>query len=240
MSAHLQIFAAVARGPLLWLPCTLGLYAAATAVYRRAGKTPVLNPTLLTIAAVGILLTAAGVSCDHYLEGVAILNHVLGTAVVALAIPLHRHLHLLRGRSRSLAMALVAGSATSLMVGVLVAQLGGASHETLLSIAPKSTTAAVSIEVSRTIGGIPALTAGLTIMTGILTAIVGPYVLDLLRVRSPEGRGLALGVAGHGIATARAFSESEATGTFASIGMALNAPLTAVLVPLLLWSLGLL
>ena len=76
-------------------------------------------------------------------------------------------------------------------------------------------------------------------MTGIITAVVGPYVLDLLGVRAPETRGLALGVSGHGIATARAFSESEVAGSCASIGTALNASLAAALVPLAVWALGL-
>jgi putative effector of murein hydrolase len=49
---------------------------------------------------------------------------------------------------------------------------------------------------------------------------------------------LALGVASHGIATARAFSESETTGCWASLAMGLNAILTAILVPLIVSALG--
>jgi putative effector of murein hydrolase len=56
-------------------------------------------------------------------------------------------------------------------------------------------------------------------------------VLDIAHIRSPEARGFALGIASHGIATARAFSEGEIAGSFAGLGMALNAVLTAMLVP---------
>jgi putative effector of murein hydrolase len=41
-----------------------------------------------------------------------------------------------------------------------------------------------------------------------------------------------MGVASHGIGTARAFSESEIAGSFSGLGMALNAVLTALIVPL--------
>jgi putative effector of murein hydrolase len=231
--------AGLLQGPLVWLPATLAIYAAATALWRRHGKAPILNPTMLSIIAIGAVLLLSGVSYPAYLDGVVILNYVLGTAVVALAVPLHRHIHLLQGRTLKLAAALFVGSTTSLVLGLIVAKAAGASLETILSIAPKAATTAVSIEIARGIGGLPGLTAVVTIMTGITTAVVGPYVLDLLGVRAPETRGLALGVSGHGIATARAFSESEAAGSFASIGTALNASLTAALVPLAVWALGL-
>src|SRR4029453_14878991 len=87
------------QGPLVWLPATLAVYAAATALWSRCGKAPILNPTMLSIVAIGLGLLLSGVPCPTYLDGVAILNHVLGTAVVALAFPLHRHIDLLRGKS---------------------------------------------------------------------------------------------------------------------------------------------
>lgn len=50
-------------------------------------------------------------------------------------------------------------------------------------------------------------------------------------IRTPEARGFAMGIASHGIATARAFVESEVAGSFAGFGMVLNAILTALIVP---------
>ncbi len=98
----------------------------------------------------------------------------------------------------------------------------------------------MSIEIARAIGGLPGLTAVVTIMTGITMAVVGPLRFGSCSASAlPKHGGLALGVSGHGIATARAFSESEAPGSFASIGTALNASLTAALVPLAVWAVGL-
>jgi putative effector of murein hydrolase len=87
------------------------------------------------------------------------------------------------------------------------------------------------MEISQLIGGAPAVTAVVTILTGIIGAVFGPYVLDIARVRMPEARGFAMGVASHGIATARAFTESEVAGSFAGLGMVLNAILTGLVVP---------
>jgi predicted murein hydrolase (TIGR00659 family) len=219
------------EGAPLWLPCTLLLYAGSSALNRRFNRAPIANPTLLTIAALVVILAGSGVPYKTYFEGVAVLHYLLGTAVVALALPLYRNAGRLRGRCVNMALALLAGSLASILVGLFVAIFAHASASTVLSIAPKSATAAVSMEISRLIGGAPAVTATLTIMTGIIGAVGGPYVLNASRIRTPEARGFAMGVASHGIATARAFTESEVAGSFAGLGMVLNAILTALIVP---------
>jgi predicted murein hydrolase (TIGR00659 family) len=221
----------IATSSLLWLPFTLGIYWLSTELYRSAGKAPLLNPTLLTITATCAMLIPLGVPYAAYFESVGFLHYLLGTAVVALAVPLHRNLRKLVGQLRPIAFALVAGSLTSIVCGLLFAKAFGASDTILLSIAPKSATAAVSMEIARGIGGFPAVTAFLTIVTGIIGAVCGPYILTLAGVNSPSARGVALGTASHGIATARAFSECELAGCCASLAMGLNAILTALLVP---------
>jgi predicted murein hydrolase (TIGR00659 family) len=221
----------IATKTVLWLPFTVGVYWMAAELYRVAGRMPLLNPTLLTIVAVCIALSSTGVPYQRYFESVGVLHYVLGTAVVALAVPLHRNLRTHVGDLRPIAVALIAGSITSIVFGLLVARTFGASSETLLSIPPKSATAAVSMEIARGIEGLPAVTACLTIFTGIIGAVVGPYILTWTGVTSPSARGVALGTASHGIATARAFGECELAGCCASLAMGLNAILTALLVP---------
>jgi putative effector of murein hydrolase len=229
---------AILAGTIFWLPCTLAIYAGSVLLFRVSGKSPLLNPTLLTIGGIALVLFASGVPYERYFQDVAILHYLLGTAVVALAIPLYRNLERLKGRGLGMACALLAGSFASILVGLAVAIVAGLSTSTILSLAPKSATAAVSIEISSLIGGVPAVTATLTILTGIIGAIAGPYVLNLCGIRAPEARGFALGVASRGIATARAFTEGEVAGSFAGLGMALNAVLTALAVPPIVRALG--
>lgn len=229
----------IVASSVLWLPLTLGIYIAASALYRRAGNAPSLNPTLLTIGSVSALLIAFRVPYPAYFESVNILHYLLGTAVVALAIPLHRNLRKLKRDLRPITLALIFGSLTSIVCGLVIAKALGASPSTLMSIAPKSATAAVAMEIARGIGGIPAVTACLTIFTGIIGAVLGPYVLTWSGISSPSARGVALGTVSHGIATARAFSECELTGCCASLAMGLNAILTALLVPLIVLAMGL-
>ena len=114
---------------------------------------------------------------------------------------------------------------------VLIAQWLGADKQTLLSLAPKSVTAPVAMGISERLGGLPSLTAVLVVTTGVIGAVLGTRLFDLLRIRDDSVRGIAMGVAAHGIGTARAFQVSAEMGAFAGLAMALSAFLASVLLP---------
>src|SRR6267154_3583643 len=224
----------LAATPLLWLSLTLGAYLAAVAINERCNKMPLLNPTLLAICFVVVVLATTGTSYKRYFDGAQFVRFLLGPAIVAMAVPLYRHTEIIRKSAGALIGALGIGSVTAILSSVLVARGLGGGRELWLSMAPKSATAAISMAISGRIGGIPALTAVLTISTGITGACLAGYVLRLVGVKEWHARGFAMGLSSHGIATARAFQENEVAGTFAGLAMALNGIATAALVPLIL------
>ncbi len=111
--------------------------------------------------------------------------------------------------------------------------------QTLISLAPKSVTAPVAMGIAEKLGGLPSLSAILVVSTGILGAVLGPWTLNALRVRDEAIRGFSIGVASHGIGTARAFQESEQAGAFSGLAMGLNILATALMLPVLVRLLGL-
>jgi len=92
--------------------------------------------------------------------------------------------------------------------------------------------------VSYEIGGIPELTAVAVIITGIFGAIVTVPLLRLFGVTCPRAIGLAGGVAGHGIATARLLQIDETAGAFSGLAMGLSAIAVGMLMPLAFELLG--
>lgn len=130
--------------------------------------------------------------------------------------------------------ALVVGSVVAIVSAVGLAMAMGAPRDVVVSLAPKSVTAAVAMAISDGLGGIPSLTAALVITTGIVGAIVVTPLMNALGIRDWAARGFAVGLASHGIGTARAFMVHPVAGVFAGIAMGLNAMLTALLVPPLL------
>lgn len=229
-----QTWAWLAASPLLWLGATLLAYQFAVWLHRRSGYHPLANPVLVAVALISALLLATGVPYRSYLDGASFIHFLLGPATVALAVPLHAHWPRLRALARPLLVSLVVGS---FVVAVSAWGMGawlGAGPASLVSLSAKSVTTPIAMAVSERLGGIAALTAVLVIVTGIVGALCADWLYRLLRIDDPAVRGFALGLAAHGIGTARAFQYGEQAGAFAALGMGLNGLLSSFVLPWLL------
>jgi len=233
-----DVWVYLSASPLLGLTITLVAYQGAYWIYRRANFHPLLNPVAIAIAVLVTLLKVTGTPYQTYFDGAQFVHFLLEPATVALAIPLYAQLDKLKAAWLPLAGALLVGSATAIASAVGVAWLLGADATTLVSIAPKSVTTPIAMGISEKLGGLPSLTAVLVVSTGILGAVMAKYVLDALRIRDHGVRGFAVGLAAHGIGTARAFQVSEEAGAFAGLAMGLNGLATSVLFPALVWLAG--
>jgi len=221
----------LSASPLLGLTLTLCAYAIAQAIYMRCKMSPLANPVAIAIAIISLVLVASGMSYQRYFAGAQFVHFLLGPATVALAVPLVRQWPRLRRNLLPLLVALVCGSATAIASAVGITALMGGSGQLLRSIGPKSATTPIAMAVSEQLGGLPSLTAVLVISTGIFGAITARFLFNGMRIASMETRGFALGVAAHGIGTARAFQVSAQAGAFAGLGMGLNGVATALLAP---------
>lgn len=230
-----EIWVYLAATPLLGLTLTLVAYQAGYWVYAKAGHYPLLNPVLLAVAMIVAMLALTGTDYRTYFDGAQFVHFLLGPAVVALAVPLAREWGSVRRLAGSIAGALAVGSLVALLSAVGIAWLLGASPATLLSLAPKSVTAPIAMGIAEKIGGLPALAAVFAVATGVFGAALGKYVLDALQVTDWRIRGFALGVAAHGIGTARAFQVNLEAGAFAGLAFGLHGVLAALLFPLLYW-----
>lgn len=229
-----EIWVYLAASPLLGLTLTLLAYQGAHWLAKRAGLHPLANPVLLAVLAVVALLHFTATPYPTYFEGAQFVHFLLGPATVALAIPLYAQWPRLRAMALPLLAALALGSLAAVVSAVMIAKILGGSTALLVSLAPKSVTTPIAMGIAERLGGLPSLTAVLVISTGILGAVLGRYVYALLGIDDQAVRGFAMGVAAHGIGTARAFQESEEAGAFSGLAMGLNGLLTALLVPLLL------
>ncbi|SEQ82656.1 LrgB family protein [Giesbergeria anulus] len=229
-----DIWVYLATSPLLGLTITLLAYLLALAVHWRCRLHPLTNPVLLAVALLVTLLLLTDTPYTSYFAGAQFVHFLLGPATVALAIPLYAQLGRVRAMRWPVLLGLTIGSLTAVVSAVGTAWLLGASLPTQLSLAPKSVTTPIAMGVAERIGGIASLTAVLVIVTGIVGAVLAPTLFRLLRVQEDAIQGFALGVAAHGIGTARAFQISEQAGAFAALAMGLNGAITALLLPALL------
>jgi putative effector of murein hydrolase len=238
MSHSIQhLWTPIATTPLLWIAVTFAAYVAGRAMQRACGGSPFASPVLAAIAAVAAIVLATGTDYKTYFAGAQFINFLLGPATVALAIPLARNARLIRKNLHSVGLALLTGCVTSVVSGVALVWIAGGSRTVALSMAPKAVTTPIAVAVSEQIGGVPALTAALAILGGILAAAIGQHMLHGLRVRDWRAHGLAAGLAGSAVAAAQVAERNELAAAFAALGIGLNGLLTAVLVPVIvrLW-----
>ncbi|MFE1603034.1 LrgB family protein [Methylobacterium sp. ID0610] len=234
MSTDFALWVFLAHSPLLWLTVTLVAYVVADRISLASNRHPLANPVLHAVWMIGLVLYATRTPYPVYFEGAQFVHFLLGPATVALAIPLYEHRATVLRVLLPMLAALAVGSIVAVVSALVTARLLGVPHDMLVTLAPKSVTASVAMGISGALGGDPALTAVLVILTGIIGAVLVTPLFDRLGLTDWRARGFAAGLAAHGIGTARAFQVSEVAGTFAGIAMGLNALLTAVIVPVAL------
>ena len=197
-----------------------------------------LNPILLTIATLILYLKCADISYETYSEGGELIAFWLKPAVVALGVPLYLQLEMIKKQWMPILLSQLVGCLVGVVSVVLIAKGLGATPDVICSLAPKSVTTPIAMEVSNATGGIPSLTAAVVVMVGLFGAVFGFRVLDMGRVKSPIAQGLSMGTASHAIGTSAAMEVSRKYGAYASLGLTLNGILTSILAPMVLRLMG--
>lgn len=219
------------------VPATLALIALTVGAYalslraRKQFPHPLTTPVLFSTAVVVIVMLVAHVSLKTYAPAKDAITFLLGPATVALAIPLYRNRAAFTRELVPALGGLIAGSFVTMLVALLSAhafRLTGALQATL---AVKSVTAAIAVDIARIVRGDPSLAAGFVVCTGMIGAAIGPFILDKTGVHAPIARGISLGAIAHGQGTAQAASESELSGAVAGVAMGLGAVLTSLAAP---------
>ncbi len=236
-----EIWVYLSGSPLLALVMTLAAYQAGVVIYEKTSRNPLANPVAIAVLLVATAISLIDMPYPRYFEGAQFVHFLLGTATVALAVPIYKGIAAMRGRFVPLLVALIAGGFVSIVSAAGLAYLLDANEAIVGGFYAKSVTAPIAMGVAERIGASPTLTAVFAVITGILGAVLGRFVLNALHIRAWWQRGFAIGVAAHGIGTSRAFSVSPEAGAYAGLAMGLHGILGAVLIPLLVeWLRGLL
>jgi len=194
----------------------------------------ILNPILVSIVIIIVFLSVFNIDYASYHQGSKLIEFFLKPAVVALGVPLYHQLEKIKKQAFHILISQLVGCIVGVVSVVLIAKWMGASKEIIYSLAPKSVTTPIAIEVSRAIGGIPPLTAAVAIVVGIFGGIFGYSIMKLTRVKNPIAQGLSMGTAAHAVGTSRSMEISPAFGAMSSIGLIVNGILTAILTPYIL------
>lgn len=216
---------------------TFGVYFGAMRLRDMTGLS-VFHPVLVTVAVLIGFLELTGISYETYSRPGHMIEFWLKPAIVALGLPLYTQLRVIRKQFVPILMCELAGCVVGIISVVLIAKWMGASREVIISLAPKSVTNAIAIEITNHLGGIPSLTASIVVLVGLLGAVIGLKVLSFGNISSPVAQGISMGTAAHVIGTSRVNQLSERYGAYATVGLIINGVLTSILAGPLLTLLG--
>ena len=212
------------------LALTFGVFYAAKVIQRRLGWV-LFNPILVAIAVIVVFLLAMDIPYETDHEGAKMIDFWLKPAVVALGVPLYLQLSSIKRQFLPILASQMMGCIAGIVSVVVIAKVLGASDAVLMSLASKSVTTPIAMEVTQVLGGIPSLTAAIVVITGLIGAIIGFKTLSVGHVNNPMALGLSMGAASHALGTSAAMDRDQFVGAYASLGLTLNGILTALLTP---------
>ncbi len=195
---------------------------------------PILVPIFTTSLLIVCILILFNISYQTYMVGGEWIAKLLGPAVVALAIPLFDHREMLKKYLLTIIFSVSIGAVIGISSGLLLGAIFQLDQNLILSLAPKSVTTPIAMDISELSGGTPTLTAVYVMAAGISGAMFGQYVMNLFKVKHPISKGIGFGTSSHGIGTARALEIGSVEGAISSICMTLSAILTSIFCPIII------
>lgn len=191
-----------------------------------------LNPLLLSSVIIIVILILFKIPYETYNSGAQWISKLIGPATVALAIPLYQHIGLLKKHWRTILIAVVSGIIAHTITIVTLALILKLKLPLIASIIPKSVTTAIAADISKSLGGINAITVCIVIITGIFGAAIAPLLNRLFKINDPFAQGLALGSAAHAVGTAKAQEMGVTQGVMATLALIITGLLMIVSAPL--------
>ena len=221
------------QNPIIPIVITLIAYIIAYTIYIKT-KLPVLTPLVTSVILVGFSLYFMQVPYSVYNEsGGKFINAMVGPATVVLALPIYRNLPILKANLAVILISIAIGSTIGITGIFISAKLFGISEALFPSLLTKSVTTAIAVDITANMGGMKSITVLSVIISGVVGAIVAPFVCKLFRIKSPLAIGLAIGTSSHAVGTSKAIEMGETEGAMSGLAISVAGALTVVLLPIL-------
>jgi putative effector of murein hydrolase len=200
---------------------------------RKLFPSPFTNPMLIANTLIILAIVFTPLTLEQYMAGGNVITMFIVPVTVILALRIYRQRTLFKANAIPILAGCLAGSAASVCSVLLLCRVFGIGGAITMSLAPKSVTTAIALELAQKNGGIPGITATAVIVTGVCSAAFSPFFVKLFRLKDPVAQGVAFGASGHAIGTAAALELGEIQGAMAGIAITLMGIITSLIFILL-------
>ncbi|WP_410509373.1 LrgB family protein [Methanosarcina hadiensis] len=223
--------------PLFGILLSLVAFQIGTLLYKKT-RSSLFNPLLVGFVLVILFLLYFRIDFETYNVGGDYISFFLGPSTVVLAVPLYKKIKLLKTDALPIIAGISAGCITGILSILILSSLFGLDQVITSSLVPKSVTTPIGIEISKQIGGLPAITVAAIVVTGITGAVLGPLICRFFRIKDSVAVGIAIGTASHALGTTRAIELGETEGAMSGLAIGIAGIITIFLAPLLLYVFG--
>ncbi|MBV4420063.1 LrgB family protein [Clostridium tyrobutyricum] len=223
--------------PLFSIMISLFTFEIGTILYNKT-KIPILNPLLISQTLIIIFLLRFHISFNTYNQGGQYITFFLTPATVILAVPIYKKLRLLKENALPIFVGISIGSVCGIVSTLILSRLFGLSKVIMDSMVAKSITTPIGIEISKQVGGIPAVTVAAIVLTGIIGSIIGPIIFKLLKINDRVAKGIALGTSSHAVGTAKAIEMGEVEGSMSGLSIGIAGIITVIIAPIIVKCIG--
>jgi len=194
-----------------------------------------LPPIIVSAAVIILLLKFFNIDFAVYNSGAKYVTYLLGPATIALAFPLVKNKEVLLQNKRAIWFGFIFAASIAILSTAVLGKFFHTKLSVIISMLPKSVTTPIAVEISKTIGGIPELTACAVIITGIIGGLFNRRLLKFFRVENDIAIGLSVGAAAHVMGTSSLAERKQFKQVaISTVALTIVAVFTAFLAPALM------
>lgn len=197
-------------------------------------KTSLFNPLLISSLLIILILSLLKIEYSEYNQSAQWLHFMLTPATIVLAVPLYQQFKLLQEHALVIFLGVLSGVIASLISVYLLSVLFGLDQTMLITLLPKSITAAIAIGVAEEYQGIVTITVAAVIITGIIGNVIAEPVCKFFRIKNPIAKGIAIGTSSHVVGTSKAMEMGEVEGAMSSLAIVVAGLTTVILLSFIL------
>ena len=219
----------------LYFGLTLSLFMYFTVDYLKKWiKTSLFNPLLISSLLIILIVSLLKIEYSEYNQSAQWLHFMLTPATIVLAVPLYQQIKLLQEHALVIFLGVLSGVIASLISVYLLSLLFGLDQTMLITLLPKSITAAIAIGVAEEYQGIVTITVAAVIITGITGNVIAEPVCKFFRIKNPIAKGIAIGTSSHVVGTSKAMEMGEVEGAMSSLAIVVAGLTTVILLSFIL------
>lgn len=192
-------------------------------------KLSIANPLVFSVILITIIIKVFKIPIDYYNIGGEIITLFMAPATTVLAYYIYKQMEMLKKYFIPVIVGCLVGTLTSLASVILLSNLFGLNEVMLISLLPKSVTAPIALELSKSLGGISAITFLSVAISGLTGAVFAPLFIKILRIKNSIAAGVAIGTCSHAFGTSKAIEIGETEGAMSGLSIGIAGILTVII-----------